>query len=152
MNSFMYLSKRNFSNDIKALYPKCVNCINFNRTDNSCKKFIIQPNFVNYDTKNVPCAIVRNDDTKCGEIGRFFDIGALQLEKDKKEKLNISCGLGLSTGVLSGFLDSSSVPVLTFFSLSVISWLSFIDASSNYEKIVKGEKERLEKLAKINNI
>jgi len=48
----MYLNKGNFSSEIKLLYPKCINCINFKIEDRSCKKFISSENYINYNLIN----------------------------------------------------------------------------------------------------
>ena len=102
MNRFIYLSKRNFSmQGIKLLYPKCINCINFKREERSCKMFVTSENYINYNLINELADNVRNDNTKCGESGKLFDIGKEKLEKDNTHVLNVFCSWTLATGVLT---------------------------------------------------
>ena len=102
MNTFMYLSKRKITTqNIKSLYPKCINCINFIEKTQTCKKFVTLENYIHYDSHNELADNARNDSTKCGEEGKLFDIGKEKLEEDNTKILNIFIRWTLATGVLS---------------------------------------------------
>jgi len=146
MNRFMYLSKRKFSTQgIKLLYPKCVNCINFKNENQTCKRFVLTENYINYDSNNEPAVNVRNDNTKCGESGKLFDIGKEKLEKDNLEVLNIFFKWTLATGVLTLVTQNFMV----IFIPATISFLTgvvyFVDCYNCNERI-NTEKKRIESL------
>ena len=148
MNRFMYLSKRTISNDIKSLYPKCINCINFKIEERSCKKFVTSQNYIDNDGPNYELALhVRNDNTKCGEEGKLFDIGKEELEKDNKFLFNASRLFILSTGILS-FLTNEAIIIVPFATIGVMSSISFIYHSSIYKERIENEKKRIEDYAK----
>lgn len=148
MNRFMYLSKRNFSNEMKAFYPKCINCINFKKEERSCKKFVTSGNYINYNSNNELADNARNDNTKCGESGKLFDIGKEKLEKDNSQVLNISCGLTLLTGVLT-FVTEDYLLLYIPSSISFFTFLIFLFDFYDYQKIIVEEKERVENLNKL---
>ena len=142
MNRFMYLSKRKFSNDIKSLYPKCINCINFNKENKTCKKFIINQNYVDNNTEYELALDVRNNNTKCGEEGKLFNIGKEELEKTNFELFGITCTMGLSTGFIS--LVSDSLLIIPMSIMSFVYLISFVNHSRICDKIIKNEKKRIE--------
>lgn len=142
MNRFMYLSKRKFSNDIKSFYPKCVNCINFNYENKTCKKFIIKQNYVDNNSEHELALIVRNDNTKCGEEGKLFNIGKEELEKSNFELFNITCAFGLSTGFIS--VVSESFLVIPMSIMSFVYLISFVHHTRISEKKIENEKKRIE--------
>jgi len=146
MNRFMYLSKRKFSTQgIKLLYPKCVDCINFKKENQTCKKFISTVNYVDYNSINEPAVNVRNDDTKCGESGKLFDIGKENLEKDNLKILNTFCGWTLATGFLTFISEEPIVifiPATISFFTGVIYFVDYYD----YNKKMNNEKKRIEGL------
>lgn len=143
MNRFMYLSKRKFSNDIKSFYPKCVNCINFNDENKTCKKFIIKQNYVDANSEHELAVIVRNDNTKCGEEGKLFDIGKEELEKYNHLLFKGTCSWTLATGVLS-VVTNESILILPTTLISLLSLTAFIYQSRIYDERVKNEKKRIE--------
>ena len=149
MNRFMYLSKRKFSNDIKSFYPKCVNCINFNNENKTCKKFIIKQNYVDNNSEHELALIVRNDNTKCGEEGKLFNIGKEELEKSNFELFNITCAFGLSTGFIS--FVSESFLVIPMSIMSFVYLISFVHHTMISEKKIENEKKRIEDYNKILN-
>jgi len=146
MNRFMYLSRRKFSNDIKSLYPKCINCINFNKENKTCKKFVIKQNYVDNNSEHELALNVRNDNTKCGEEGKLFNIGKEELEKSNFELFNITCAFGLSTGFISFVSESLLVIPMSIMSLAYL--ISFVNHSIISEKIIKNEKKRIEDYSK----
>jgi hypothetical protein len=139
----MYLNKRNFSNDIKSLYPKCINCINFKREERSCKKFTTTENYINYDLINELADNVRADNTKCGESGKLFDIGKEKLEKDNSQCLNTFCGFALTTGILT--FTTQSFPII-FIPATISFFTGVIFFTDYYEcnKRINAEKKRIE--------
>ena len=144
MNRFMYLSKRNFSsNDIKSLYPKCINCINFKREERSCKKFVTLISYINYNSNNELADNVRNDNTKCGESGKLFDIGKEKLEEDNTHVLNVFCGWSLATGILVFVTQSFTIifiPATISFFTGVIFFVDYYESN----KKINAEKKRIE--------
>ena len=144
MNRFMYLNKRNFSsNDIKLLYPKCINCINFKREERSCKKFVTFKNFIDYNSINELADNVRADNTKCGESGKLFDIGKEKLEKENSQCLNTFCGFTLATGILT----FSTVELIVIFIPATLSFFSGVVFFVDYyecNKKINAEKKRIE--------
>jgi hypothetical protein len=146
----MYLSKRTISNDIKSLYPKCINCINFKREERSCKKFTATENFINYNLINELADNVRNDNTKCGESGKLFDIGKEKLEKENSQCLNTFCGFTLITGVLAFVSQSFTIifiPATISFFTGVIFFVDYYECN----KKINAEKIRLENLKQFQN-
>jgi hypothetical protein len=150
MNKFMYLSKRRISNDIKSLYPKCINCINFKREERSCKKIVSSGNYVDYNLTNELADNVRADNTKCGESGKLFDIGKEKLEKDNIEIFKVFCCFSLSTGFLSlatTELIVIIIPVCLSFSTFLLYSIDYYD----YQTKIDNEKKRLENLKQFQN-
>ncbi len=142
MNKFIYLSKRKFSNDIKSLYPKCINCINFNKENKTCKKFIIKQNYIDNNSEHELALNVRNDNTKCGEEGKLFNIGKEELEKSNFELFNITCAFGLSTGFISFVSESLLIIPMSIMSFAYL--ISFVHHTRISEKKIKNEKKRIE--------
>jgi hypothetical protein len=143
MNKFMYINKRNFSNDIKSLYPKCINCINFKREERSCKKFTTTENYINYNLINELADNVRNNNTKCGESGKLFDIGKEKLEKENLVCLNTFCGFTLATGVLAFATHEFTVifiPATISFFTGIIFFVDYYECN----KKINAEKKRIE--------
>ena len=148
MNRFMYLSKRNFSsNDIKSLYPKCINCINFKREERSCKKFVKLISYIDHNSINELADNVRNDNTKCGEYGKLFDIGKEKLEKDNTHVLNIFCGWSLATGI-SAFVTQNFAVIFIPATISFFTGVIFFVDYYDYHKKMNAEKKRIEDLNK----
>ena len=137
MNRFMYLSKRNFSaQGIKSLYPKCVDCINFTEKTQTCKKFITIENYIHHDSRNEFALNVRNDDSKCGETGKLFDIGNEKLEKDNTQVLNTFCGWTLATGLLT-FVTHEFIVIFIPATISFFTgMIYFIDYYDYNKKII----------------
>jgi len=151
MNRFMYLSKRNFSmQGIKSLYPKCINCINFKKEERSCKKFVTSGNYIDYNSINELADNARNDNTKCGEAGKLFDIGKEKLEKDNMHVLNVFCGWTLATGVLT-FVTQELLVIFIPATISFFTGVIFFIDSYDYEKKINAEKIRLENLKQFQN-
>ena len=151
MNRFMYLSKRKFSTQgIKLLYPKCVDCINFKNENQTCKKFISTVNYVDYNSINEHAVNVRNDNTKCGESGKLFDVGKEKLEEDNLKVLNTFLGWTLATGFLTFVSEELIVifiPATISFFTGVIYFVDYYD----YNKKVNNEKKRIENLKQFHN-
>ena len=143
MNRFMYLSRRKFSNDIKSLYPKCVNCFNFNDSNKTCEKFVINQNYVDNKSEYELALDVRNDNTKCGEEGKLFNIGKEELEKTNLQLFGITCTMGLSTGIISS-LTTEKLLVVPMSIISFIYLISFANHSRICEIIINNEKKRIE--------
>lgn len=143
MDRFMYLSKRTFSNDIKSLYPKCINCINFNKENKTCKKFIIKQNYVDNNSEYESVLDVRNNNTKCGEEGKLFDIGKEEFGKANLQLFGITCTLGLSTGIVSS-VTNESLLIIPMSIMSFIYLIAFVSHSTICDKIIKNEKKRIE--------
>lgn len=143
MNRFMYLSKRKFSNDIKLLYPKCVNCINFKSENQTCKQFLIPGNYIDNESKNELAITARFDNTKCGEEGKLFDIGKEELKKDNHILFSSLCIWSLSTGFLS-LVTNEFILILPTTLMTLLSLVSFIYHSKIYDERVKNEKKRIE--------
>lgn len=151
MNRFMYLSKRNFSaQGIKSFYPKCINCINFKREERSCKMFVTSENYINYNLINELADNVRNDNTKCGESGKLFDIGKEKLEKDNTHVLNVFFGWTLATGVLA-FATQEFVVVFIPASISFFTGVIYFVDYHDSNKKINAEKKRIEDYNKILN-
>ena len=143
MNRFMYLSKRRISNDIKAFYPKCINCIHFKREERSCKKFVPSINYINYDLINELADNVRNDNTKCGESGKLFDIGKEKLEEDNTKVLNVFCGWTLATGILT-FATHELIVIFIPATISFITGSIYFVDYYECNKKINAEKKRIE--------
>ena len=151
MNRFMYLSKRRISNDIKSLYPKCVDCINFTEKTQTCKKFVTTENYINYDSRNNELALnSRNDDSKCGKTGKLFDIGKEKLEKDNAKILNTFCGWTLATGILT-FVTHEFILIFIPASISFFTGLIYFVDYYDCDKKIVNEKKRLECLKQFQN-
>ena len=152
MNRFMYLSKRNFSmQGIKLLYPKCINCINFKREERSCKKFVTTENYINYNLINELADNVRNDNTKCGESGKLFDIGKEKLEKENTHVLNTFCGLTLTTGVLA-LGTHEFIVIFIPATISFFTGMIFFVDYYEYNKKINAEKKRIESINQYKNL
>lgn len=147
MNRFIYLNKRNFSNDIKAFYPKCINCINFKREERSCKKFETLINYINYNSINELADNVRNDNTKCGESGKLFDIDKENLEKENSQVLNTFCGFTSATGILA-FVTHEFIVIFIPATISFLAGVIYFVDSYDYHKKIIDEKKRIENLNK----
>jgi hypothetical protein len=146
----MYLSKRRISNDIKSLYPKCINCINFKKEERSCKKFITSGNYIDYNSTNELADNVRADNTKCGESGKLFDIGKEKLEEDNLKVLNVFCGWGLATGILA-FTTQEFIVVFIPATISFFTGVIYFVDYHDYNKKMNAEKKRLENLKQFQN-
>jgi hypothetical protein len=146
----MYLSKRRISNDIKSLYPKCINCINFKKEERSCKKFITSGNYIDYNSTNELADNARNDITKCGEIGNLFDIGKEKLEEDNLKVLNVFCGWGLATGILA-FTTQEFIVVFIPATISFFTGVIYFVDYHDYNKKMNNEKTRIESLKQFHN-
>ena len=143
MNRFMYLSKRNFSTQgIKLLYPKCVDCINFKNQNQTCKRFVLTENYINYDSNNEPAVNVRNDSTKCGESGKLFDIGKEKLEKDNMKVLNVFFSWTLATGFLT-FISQEFILIFIPASISFFTGIIYFVDYYDYNKKINNEKKRI---------
>jgi hypothetical protein len=144
----MYLSKQNFSTQcVKLLYPKCINCINFKREDRSCKKFLTSGNYIDYNSINELADNARNDNTKCGESGKLFDIGKEKLEKECTQALKTFCGFSLATGVVT-FVTQEFIIVFIPASISFLTLLIYLIDADNYQKKIDDEKKRIESIDK----
>ena len=144
MNRFMYLSKRNFSmQGIKSLYPKCINCINFKREERSCKMFVTSGNYINYNLINELADNVRNDNTKCGESGKLFDIGKEKLEKENLHVLNLFIRWSLATGILT-FVTQEFILIFIPGSISFFTGVIYFVDYYEYNKKMNVEKKRIE--------
>ncbi len=169
MNRFMYsslklnsklfnsnINKRLFntnnSNIIKSLYPKCINCVSFDRTNNTCKKFQIdsEQNYVNTNITYKQAAIVRNDDDEdtCGETGKFFEHNYKKLLKENEKTLSTCIFFGWLSGITVIVI---SEPIVCFIPIFVTLIHGFIYFSNYYkiENSIKYDNERLEKLNKL---
>jgi hypothetical protein len=145
----MCLNKRNFSsNDIKSLYPKCINCINFEREERSCKKFVKLISYVDYNSINELADNVRADNTKCGDSGKLFDIGKEKLEKDNSQCLNTFCGFTLATGILT-FGSQKFIIIFIPATISFFAGVVFFVDCYEYNKRINAEKKRIEELNSI---
>ena len=150
MNRFMYLSKRTISNDIKSLYPKCINCINFKKEERCCKKFVTSGNYIDYNSINELADNVRNDNTKCGEEGKLFDIGKEKLEEDNTKVLGLFFRWTLATGVLT-FVTQSFIVIFIPASISFFTGVIYFVDYHDYNKKMNNEKKRLENLKQFQN-
>jgi len=162
MNKFMYynlklfnlnINKRLFNtNIIKSLYPKCINCISFDRTNNTCKKFQIysEQNYVNHNIKYEQADIVRNEDDHdtCGETGKFFEHNYEKLSKENEPNLSISIFFGGLSGIT---VIAITEPIICFIPIFVSLLHGFIFFSKYYEieNSIKYDNERLNKLNKL---
>ena len=151
MNRFMYLSKRNFSmQGIKSLYPKCVDCINFTERTQTCNKFVTTENYIHHDSRNEFALNVRNDNSKCGETGKLFDIGKEKLEEDNIHVLNVFCGWTLATSVLA-FVTQSFTIIFISATISFFTGVIYFVDYHDYNKKMNTEKKRLENLKQFQN-
>lgn len=148
------LFNTNNSNMIKSLYPKCINCISFDKNNNTCKKFQIdsEQNYVN-NNSNITyeqAAIVRNDDDAdtCGETGKFFEHNYEKLSKENEINLNISIFFGGLSGITVILI---SEPIICFIPMFVSLLHGFIYIGDYYEieNSIKYDNERLKKLNKL---
>jgi hypothetical protein len=145
MNRFMYLSKRNFSmQGIKSLYPKCINCINFKREERSCKKFVTFENYIDYNSNYELADNVRNDNTKCGESGKLFDIGKEKLEKDNTHALNAFCSFTLITGIFAFVTHCEFIAIFIPATISFFTGVIYFVDSYDCNKKINAEKKRIE--------
>ena len=117
MNKFIYKNNRLFSTDIKSLYPKCINCINFNNSNNTCKKFQITstPNYINDFLIYESAINVRNNKDKCGEPGKLFENNYIELIKENELNYNICIFGGIITGATSLLTDNFAIFLIPFF-------------------------------------
>lgn len=150
MNRFMYLTRRHLSNDIKSFYPKCINCINYKKDNQSCKKFVIQTNYIDYNLNNELAVNVRNDNTKCGESGNLFDIGEKKLIRDNKILLNSFYFTSILSSVTCYVTEASIVTLLPI-TINFLSIFLFLIDSYNSEKTIDSEKKRIENLKQFHN-
>lgn len=143
MNRFMYLYKRNFSMQcIKSLYPKCINCINFEKDPQTCKKIVLTENYINYDSHNELAVNVRSDNKKCGEAGNLFQVGEEELKKENKQILNIFYITSMLTSLTCFITEASTVTLLPL-SLNFFSLFIFLEHSQTSQKKIDDEKKEL---------
>jgi len=166
MNRFIYpslkfytkLNKRLFNtnntNIIKSLYPKCINCISFDKINNTCKKFQIysEQNYVNHNIKYEQADIVRNDDddeNTCGETGKFFEHNYEKLSKENEINLSICIFFSALSGITVIVITE---PIICFIPIFVSVLHGFIFWSNYYEieDSIKYDNERLNKLLENN--
>jgi len=147
MNRFMYLSKRNFSSDIKSLYPKCINCINFKKEERACKKFVKLISYIDNNSINELADNVRADNTKCGESGKLFDIGKEKLEEDNLKVLNGFFGWTLATGILT-FATRELIVIFIPATISFITGSIYFVDCYEFKNKINAEKKRIENLNK----
>lgn len=143
MNKFMYLSKRQISNDIKSLYPKCINCINFTEKTQTCKKFILSENYINYGSQNDLAVNIRSDNKKCGEAGNLFQLGEAELKKENKELLHTFYFSSMLLGV-TYFITESFIVTLFPLAINLFSLCVFVDDYKSYQKKIDNEKKRID--------
>jgi hypothetical protein len=115
MNKFIILRKISTNKKI-SIYPKCINCINFQENSHTCKKSIITENFINYDVKNEFAINVRNNEKQCGESGNWFQIGEMQLQEHSRLLLTTFFSLSALSAVTCIVTDASK---LTLFPLAI---------------------------------
>jgi hypothetical protein len=156
MYRFIYLNKRPFSTNIniKTLFPKCDNCLNFNSKNKTCKKFIYKSNNnTNYNyILNEYAKNIRNDDTKCGETGKLFEHNYLELVKQNEKDLSYFIIIGNMLGAASIFIPSNYY----YYFLSTFSipfyYLSKSIFTYNYiNRLNEEDNERIKKLKEIND-
>lgn len=148
------LFNTNNSNLIKSLYPKCINCISFDKTNNTCKKIQIdsEQNYVN-SNNNVTyeqAAIVRNDDDEdtCGETGKFFEHNYEKLSKENEINLNISIFFGGLSGITVILISEPIICFIPMF-VSLLHGFIYIEDYYEIENSIKYDNERLKKLNKL---
>jgi hypothetical protein len=152
------LFNTNNSNIIKSLYPKCINCVSFDKNNNTCKKIQIdsEQNYVNHSITYEQAAIVRNNDDEdtCGETGKFFEHNYEKLSKENEPNLHISIFFGGLSGIAVIVITEPIICFIPMFVTLIHSFIYFI----NYYEIknsIKYDNERLKKLNKLlenNNI
>jgi hypothetical protein len=157
INSSLKINKRFFNSNtseiIKSLYPKCINCVNFEKTNNICKKFKIdsEQNYVNYNIKYQQASIVRNDDDDedtCGETGKFFEHNYEKLSKKNEINLSICIFFGGLSGITNILITE---PIICFMPIFITLLHGYIFCSTYYEieKSITYDDERLKKLNKL---
>jgi hypothetical protein len=136
----------------KSLYPNCINCVSFDRTNNTCKKFQIdsEQNYVNNNITYEQAAIVRNDDDEdtCGETGKFFEHNYKKLLKENEKTLSTCIFFGWLSGITVIVI---SEPIVCFTPIFVFVIHGFIFFSRYYEieNSIKYDNERVNKLNKL---
>jgi hypothetical protein len=151
MNRFIY--KRRISDNvksIKSLYPKCVNCINFKEDNQTCKKSVITENYINYDTQNEFSLNVRNDETKCGENGNWFQLGEIQLKEESKGLLTSFYVLSALSGITCFLTDASTITLVPL-ALNVFSLFTYLDHVVGSQDKIDNEKRRIHHYNQFNN-
>jgi hypothetical protein len=144
MNRFIY--RRGISDTIrsmKSLYPKCINCINFKKDKQTCKKSIITENYINYDSQNELALHVRNDNKKCGESGNWFQLGENQLKEVGKGLFSTFCVLSAVSGVTCFATDASRITLLPL-ALNVFSLFVYLDHIVGSQDKIDNEKRRIQ--------
>lgn len=146
----MYYSKRHISNDIKALYPKCINCVNFKNDKKTCVKFVI-PTITNYVDNTIHyeyAGNVRNDNIKCGESGKLFEPNYLDLIKQNDKNLTIfifTSYLSVITNIISNDIIICLIPFSVCFIHGILFYLTYNDI----EDKIKYDNQRIKKLSEL---
>ena len=152
MNRFMYSITRKISNErnIKSLYPKCINCINFRNDKQICVKFV-NPNMTNYVDDKINyeyAANARNDNTNCGESGKFFEHNYLDLAKKNDTNFSVFFFSGCLSGLTSMLTNDISI-FLVPFSVCFMHGLIFCLTYNEIENKIKHDNERIQKLSEL---
>jgi hypothetical protein len=146
------LVNSNTSDIIKTLYPKCINCISFDKTNNTCKKFQIDSvqNYVNHNIKYEQAAIVRNDDDEdtCGETGKFFEHNYEKLSKENESILSMFIFFGALSGITNVLITEPIICFIPIF-VSLLHGVIFCSKYYEIENSIKFDNERLNKLNKL---
>ena len=148
MNKFTNLSKRYTSNDIRSFYPKCVDCIHFEKNSRSCKKFEkpLINNYVDYNLKKYELSEdVRNDNAKCGESGNLFECNYQELQNNEKFCFNVFIFSSMMAGVTNIVSDESRIFFIPF-TISILSYFTLYSSHIDLKDKMNDEKKRIENL------
>jgi hypothetical protein len=151
MNRFLIRRISSITNtNIKSIYPKCVDCINFEGRTQTCKKRIIAENLINYDIKNELALNVRNDEKQCGEAGNWFQIGELQLQEESKGLQTTFLTLSAITGVTCFFTDASRLTLFPL-AMNIYCLYCYLDHTVVSQDKIDNEKRRIERYKQFYN-
>ena len=142
MNKIIF-NKRLFSSI--QTYPKCINCIYYKKK--ICYKLPKKNinNLINYEEEYEPAIENRNNNFKCGQIGKHYEfMGPTLINKiEKKFTLCIfMSGIAGITNIICVTPDTMFIPAI-FGMISVLSCVFGINNSLMYNKIEKQEVNRL---------
>lgn len=143
MNRF--IPRRSMS--IKSFYPKCINCINFNIENRTCKKFLLSKNnYIDYDSSGHEFAVdVRRDGTRCGEAGKLFDIGEENMNNESRKILDNFFFTSFLTGGTCFLADAGAITLLPL-SLNIFFLGLFFGHTKLCQGRINDDKKRIEEL------